>query len=130
MSRFNKDIFKNLRTAFKFSQQEIAEELGVSQKRVSRWELGTVKPNNVELHKIAIFATSKVGVDGAYNITGLDNVDPESLPELEAKTRSRIILIAYKSGKIEWMPYQLNTLETISTSFAYIEDIQIIEKGA
>jgi transcriptional regulator with XRE-family HTH domain len=131
MTRFDKDLFKTMRKLLRFSQYEIAEKLGVTQKRVSRWELGTTSPDKRELHKIAVFASSysQVGYHGAYNITGLDNVYLESVPELKDTTKLRIVLIEYKTCIIEWQPYELHTLEAISNTFEYIENIQIIERS-
>jgi len=127
---FNRKEFKKFRKECNLKQGELAEAIGVRQYYISRWELGKLAPNNVHLHKIAVYVTARLGEELAYKITGVRNADPERLPELKSSTRQCIVLITYESGLVEWKPYSVHTLETIAAQFSFIDDIQIIEQGA
>lgn len=127
---FNRKEFRKFRKASDLKQGVLAEEIGVQAYYISRWELGRLVPNNVHLHKIAVYVTARCGEELAYKITGVRNADPERLPELKSSTRQRILLITYESGLIEWKPFSVHSLETVVAQFSFIEDLQIIEQGA
>ena len=104
--------------------------MGVQQYYISRWELGRLVPNNVALHKIAVYVAARCGEELAYKITGVRNADPDRLPEPKTKSGQRIVLITYESGLIEWKPFSVYTLQTVVAQFSFIQDLQIIEQGA
>lgn len=56
---------KELRVALSFSQETLAEKLGVSRRTISGWEADDSSPNTVQL-----FALSELGFDVGYIITG------------------------------------------------------------
>lgn len=56
---------KELRVALSFSQEALAEKLGVSRRTVVGWEAEDSSPNTVQL-----FALSELGFDVSYIVTG------------------------------------------------------------
>jgi DNA-binding transcriptional regulator YiaG len=68
---------RSLRQHMEFSQDELAQELGVRQQTVSEWELGAYTPRGASLRVLSMVAEESSFYDAAPQ----DKSAPDSTPE-------------------------------------------------
>ncbi|MGM9875092.1 MAG: helix-turn-helix domain-containing protein [Bacilli bacterium] len=148
------DNLKKIRKLKKFSQEELAEKVGVSRQSVSKWETGDAYPemNNIlELCKIFHCKINDLVNDSIIDIDSLDDETKTKVISLKKeeqkkmKCLSKIIYIIARIGKIIvtitipililcmiCLPYLINKTEVVNNEIKFNDSsnkITIIEKN-
>ena len=109
---------KEYRKLNNLSQRELAEQLFVSDKTISRWELGNGLPDIELLPKIAeILGISIDKLVGAENLSG-ENDELEALDLYREELKKREALLIEKEEKVKLDTVNRNKLKRIYVAAA------------
>jgi len=89
---------KNLRQAFGWSQQKLADQLGVSLTTVLRWEKGYTKPSPLALEKLERLWKRKVG-SGDIEVIELHEEPVKAQPRLLDSLLNRFVETHERLGR-------------------------------
>ena len=59
----------------------------------------------------------------------MNTLTVKTIPPTEAKHNGRVLVITYVSGKMEWMPYNIEALQHIAACHDLVEAMNIVPMG-
>ena len=113
MATLNSKLLK-LRKKHRFSQSEIAENIGVSQNSYCKWEAGKSKPNINNLQKIAVFYNVDVPYLLEDSKNGDNETDPNSLINIQVSKELLEKALQNQKNIVKMSEMQLDFLKELT----------------